>query len=40
MIPEKFWFRPALPKTSTGKLDRKTLTEEAVAAKAAPPGAG
>ncbi len=34
MIPETFYFRPHLPKTSTGKLDRKRLTDEAVTAAA------
>jgi acyl-coenzyme A synthetase/AMP-(fatty) acid ligase len=28
MIPERFEFRPSLPKTSTGKVDRQALTEE------------
>ena len=31
MIPETFSFRESLPKTSTGKIDRKGLSEEAIA---------
>jgi amino acid adenylation domain-containing protein len=30
MIPEEFRFAEALPRTSTGKVDRRTLTEQAV----------
>ncbi len=37
MVPEAFYFRPHLPKTSTGKLDRKRLTDEAVAVRAEQP---
>jgi acyl-coenzyme A synthetase/AMP-(fatty) acid ligase len=31
MIPETFYFRETLPKTSTGKIDRKGLGDEAIA---------
>ena len=31
MIPERFDFRDALPKTSTGKIDRERLTREMAA---------
>jgi len=31
MLPETFEFRDALPKTSTGKIDRQALQADAVA---------
>jgi acyl-coenzyme A synthetase/AMP-(fatty) acid ligase len=37
MIPEQFDFRDALPKTSTGKIDRQSLTGEAAAEWTPPP---